>query len=526
MTDMDNGFQIWECVNTLVDDLSIANTSGASDSPLKDHYGIAIYSSANTIISRVLGECGNSAIDMGGHTPNINTYIKNCNLFATFRASGIGMHENAYNTVVEDCVVGGMTAYGTMFVNRCRFVQRNRVQDSNTAITYRGSHNAEWAQLSLSDCIIEGSNLQIAIAKPVPDDPVQAYDNVVGLVNIQSCVGGTFAYAPTTDSTILSNTINRLVLDNWRDCKEVYHSSAVIDDLVIRDCTFTEQYVINDHNQAHGVYLDGIHSLDYTNSIPQMHKIHKDATVRADNVALPEGVTITLASNSQSAKFRLCGINITPNDADDYIVGTVTGNSGSALIRSAYPTRATISIDGNGNVVHTQANGTSANAFYPVGMVYVPETSTAAISAKIKNTGQTNGATFRPYIAIVSCDTGLVTYRDSGTGGTADSTGVTISQTRIVPANSVVLLYFYCSTAVANAVTTFEELSMTVTPSFIPPVVNEPYTAKRRTGDGTLTSLPGVNNIMCSEDTFSVKYGADLTSNPVGLLPRASGVSF
>ena len=526
VTDMDNGFQIWECVNTLVDDLSIANTSGASDSPLKDHYGIALYSSANTIISRVLGECGSSAIDMSGHTPNMNTYIKNCNLFATYRISGIGMHENAYNTVIEDSIIGGVTGYGTMFVNRCRFVQRNRQQDSNVAIVYRGSHRADWARLLMSDCIIEGSNLQVSVAKPVPDDPIQAYDNVVGEINITNCVGGTFVYVPTTDSTILSNTINRVVLDGWRDCKEIYHTSAgIIDDLIVKDCSFTEKYYINDHDQSHGVYLDGIHNLDYSNSIPLAYKIHKNATVYADNAVLPEGVTITLASNSQSAKFRVCGANLTPNVADDYQVGTVSGSVGGDLTIGT-SNAATITIDSNGDPVHTQGNVTSTNSFFPVGMVYVREPSVATISAKLKNTGDTDGASFRPYIAIVSCDTGKIVYRNNGTGGTASAEGASVSHTRTVPENSVVLCYFYCNSVVKNAVTTFDDMAITIESEFIGPVVNDEYIGKRRTGDGTLTSVAGVNNIMCSEATFTVKYGADLVNNPVGLLLSASGVSF
>ena len=76
------------------------------------------------------------------------------------------------------------------------------------------------------------------------------------------------------------------------------------------------------------------------------------------------------------------------------------------------------------------------------------------------------------------------------------------------------MCYWYCGTVVKNSVTTFEGMKFECKPYFVAPVdYEEEYTAKRLTGDGTVTSLEGINNIMSSEMTFSVKFGADFVNN-------------
>ena len=79
-------------------------------------------------------------------------------------------------------------------------------------------------------------------------------------------------------------------------------------------------------------------------------------------------------------------------------------------------------------------------------------------------------------------------------------------------AGFVILCYFYCSTAVSGSETTFEDYVVTVTPKYAPPVVPSTFTANRRTGDGTVLSVAGVNNIMCSDLSFNVELEADVTS--------------
>ena len=301
MSYMDNGLLLRECVNTSVNCVSVSTTPVQMSSGTEhDHYGIALYACNNTVIERVSSEGANSCVDLSGHTPNMNTYIRNCQLFGSNRTSGLGMHENAYNTIVEDSVIGGMVGYGTVIVKRCRFVQRNKQPDSNTAITYRGSHNAQWSKLTMEDCVFEGSNLQFLLHRHSPQSPIQPYHNVIGEIIIRNCNGGRFMCTLETDETILSNKIQRIVLDNWRDCYDVQRNSYFsVDDMIVRNCTFTKVYWMNDGNNSHGVVLDGIRRLDYSSVNPIMHKVYANGTgVYGDNPVLPEGVAINLSSDN------------------------------------------------------------------------------------------------------------------------------------------------------------------------------------------------------------------------------------
>ena len=75
------------------------------------------------------------------------------------------------------------------------------------------------------------------------------------------------------------------------------------------------------------------------------------------------------------------------------------------------------------------------------------------------------------------------------------------------------MYFFSCSTPVNGSVSKFENLKCVFTPLFNTSVeTDEPFTANRRTGDGTLASLEGVNNIMSSELNFHVNLKADLLS--------------
>jgi hypothetical protein len=108
-------------------------------------------------------------------------------------------------------------------------------------------------------------------------------------------------------------------------------------------------------------------------------------------------------------------------------------------------------------------------------------------------------------IAVVNCKTGLVTYRGNGTAVKATTDGATISHSRYVPKDSVVMCYYYCNTPVSNAVTEFEGYTINIQPVFGASVDRSgAYTARRLTGNGTLAGLDGENNIMSSESVFHV----------------------
>ena len=228
---------------------------------------------------------------------------------------------------------------------------------------------------------------------------------------------------------------------------------------------------------------------------------------------MAENAPINLSSNNVSAKFIVCGKNILSKDATDYIIGSVTGNVGGDLSRTpaTFSNPPEISFDGNGDMLFTQKNNTSGASVYPFYMIYAQERGKASLSAILKNVGQTDGAGFYPYFAIVDCVTKKILYRGNGTKKTATAEGVEIKHEYDIPANAVFMFYLYCSSPVNSSVSKFESLKCTFTPFFNTSVdTDEPFTANRRTGDGVLASLEGINNIMSSELNFHVNLKADL----------------
>ena len=525
ITEMDNGFGIYKCVNTMIDCVNVSESSGASESPLKDHYGIAVYSCSNTNISRVLSQCANACVELSGDIPNMNTYIKNCNLYGSNRVDGLGMHDNAYNTVVEDCVIGGMTAYGTMSINRCRFTQRFKLADSFSAITYRGVLNPDWSKLTVTNCILEDDTLQISIAKPGVQTPIQAYDSVIGEIVIKDCEGGSLNYIPGTDSTILSNRIKRLVLENWTDCYEIYHTSgSTIDYMIVQNCTFKNTRWMNSHDS--NFCFSGVEYLRLIGENPKQNRLFVDLKKNGARYILPEGVSISLSSSNTSAHYTLCGNNIGSNDTDDYSVGSVSGSVGGQLTRTVTSGRTTdLSVDSNGNL-KCVIPGTSVITYYLKGMAYVDEESMAYISCKLKNTGTTDAASFRVSIAVLDADTLNIRSIGQATATSATSQGASTSYNKIVPKDSLVQFYIYCNNHVANAETTFEELNMNIVPLEIGELPYEAYNGAERDGDGTLTSISGVNRVMCSDQTFTTNFKADFLPQMFATIPSAVGVNF
>lgn len=526
-SEMDNGIRIEHCVNTLVDNIYLSE--GKNDNTISgDGYGIEVDASTNTIIQRINSIVAQTPITTGGDVTTVNLYVRNCDLTAQCRHHGIGMHENTYNIVVEDCTLGGINVLGTGIINRCRFIKNNRINAAG-GITFCGNHDPKRAILKVSNCTFEPGN-NIYIYASTPQDPIQATDNIIGLVEVTDCDGGYIAFNGTVSQYILSNVIKEIRLTRWKNCGEFYRPNAstdIIEKMIVSDCSFIEKYWINDHNDPHGVVLTNIYDLDYMSTIPIQHKIAVDKDVYAEKYTLPENTAIHLSSGNQSAKYIICGNNLAPHNAEDICVGSVSGSDGGTLVRTVMTNSdtPTVTIDSDGNVVFTQKNNTSSYDMFPVGLFYARETGTVKMSAKIKSA---SAVTFRPYMAIVNCKTGKLISRYMGAAVEATSSGATISYEHGVIADCAVLCYFYCSSAVANAVTTFEDYVVYIANVFAPSTAEsiQPYEARRRTGDGTVLSLPGVNNIMCSEDTFHVSFGTDFVENPVGLLPNGTGASF
>ena len=189
----------------------------------------------------------------------------------------------------------------------------------------------------------------------------------------------------------------------------------------------------------------------------------------------------------------------------------MSGDVGDVLTRTANAGFSTaLSIDENNNIVFTQPNNTNKVYIYPKCLAFADRDCIAKMSVKLKNTGETTGSTFRPYIAIVDCKTGKITYKGIGTAGQASTDGTVITHSRVVDKNSVVMFFFYCNTPTANAETTFTEFEAELlTPGFEDEIKYKEYLGSSRNGDGYLLSIEGTNNIMANVDSFVAKVKAN-----------------
>ena len=528
-TKMDNGINVYQSANVEISDVSLSKCK-YDNSLSHDGYGIVINSCTNTSIDRILATCAQHAITITGNLPAINTFIRRCDLTSECRAPGLDTHEAIYNLVIEDCVLGTASLNGVAHINRCRVINNKRASSNSITISVYGNHNPEWSKIIIENTRFEGST-GVSIQQSGVQEPVQAFDNVYGDIRIENCTGGTLNIIPVTNSTILSNTIQNLTIKNWQGCKEIYVDGSWKGKyLSVEDSTFNSKYFITDRNANHGVRYDYFDYMDVKNTHPMSHKISVCRDTYGENVVLPENVPIAVSSNSQSAKYIVCGANVVSDNIDDYNVGTVSGNSGNDLSRTPVTgaSAPTISFNSSGDLVFTQAANTTNYSVYPLGLVYIKEPSKVSLSCTLKNTGNTSGATFRPAIAVIDCSTGKLVDRYFGTATTASAQGEEIEFGRDPGAGFAVLCYYYCSSAVSGAETTFEDYAVNITPMYAPPIVPSTFTANRRTGDGTILSVAGVNNIMCSETSFNVKFEADVNvlSNSSESLQSIVGVSF
>ena len=511
MTNMDSGVRLNYCVNSLVDNVSISK-SKYDNSLNGDGYGIYIFSCSNTEIKRVMAICAQGCLDLGGYIPNIDTFVRECNLNSECRAIGIDMHENSYNIVVEDCTLGGLSLYGTAEVNRCRFIKNNRVPTSATAIVFRGSHDERWAKMHVSNCVFDG-DMGIQLMSPSPQTPIQAFDNIFGNILIENCEGGEIVYNGTVSSNILSHNIKNMVIKSWKNCRRFLRTSVnLIDKLTIIDSSFRANNWITDNVTAHGLYVEGIKDFYFSSTFPRVCKISVDQDVIAERRIMSNHTPITVSSSNSSAKYIACGANLVSNVRSDYILGSVSGSVGGNLNRTpaSFANPPELTVNSDGSFVYTQQNNTSQAAFIPFYTAYMPERGNAQVKAILKNIGSTEGASFRLYIVIFNPETGKIAYIGNGAKVTATSAGAEVSHSYGCSPGMAAIFYVSCATPVANSVTRIEGLSFGNASLFdTTPTSDAPFIANRRTGNGILPSVTGVNNIMSSETSFHVKFKAD-----------------
>ena len=509
------GIDARHCVNTYVDSCSLAK-SKYNNALTGDGYGIAIRSCTHTTIQNILSLVAQNCIDLGGDVPCIDTYISKCECAAESRASGIGLHENSYNIVIEDCVLGGLSLYGTARVNRCEFMDNLRIPGwSNNGIVIRGSHNPDWAEFEINDCSF-GSNINL-VRSPDTQNPVQAFDCLIGGIAFNNCSGGELQIDTVASSDILSNTINSINITNWAECGKIVvkPDSCIIKNFMIENSNITFPLLISDGIHEGFVNVNEIENLIYLNDKTTEVKKSVNHDTLGDTDTLPPGIPIEFSSDNQNAVFRICGKQLVSNNPLDYIIGTVTGNAGGNLSRAKATGSniPTVSTDSNGDVVFSQIMATGNYAVYPIGMFYVPEGwHTIKMGALLVNSGDAAGLGFRAYIAAVNCKTGKIDFRTNGSIVTATPEGAAIEYQKDVRyGDCVILCYYYCATPVANSQATFKNAYIKCESAFAPMTYedNMTYEGVRLSGDGVLKSLSGVNYIMSSEPTFHVKYQAE-----------------
>ena len=350
-----------------------------------------------------------------------------------------------------------------------------------------------------------------------PQNPIQAFDSIIGSLEIINCTGGWLDYRPSTNATILSNTLQRLIIHNWQNCNRIYHNGSQIDLLRITESSFTYyNMLVNENGSGHSLF-EGIKKFIIKSSYPQMNRLVVNET-HGEQYYLPENIDVNFSSSDASAHYVVCGENISSNNVNDYLIGFVGGSVGESLTRSVDNSfSSALSTNGNGEIVFTQPNNTSTAYIYPKCLMYVKESSRVRMSVKLKNTGSTEGSSFRTYLAIVDAKTGLITYKANGESGKASTDGTVITHNRTVPPDSIVMVYYYCYSAIANSETTFSECVAKIAPYIFDDVLTYvPYNGVSRTGNGTLKSISGLNNIAAnSSNPITIGFKADLLNNPV-----------
>ena len=510
---MANGIRIRECSNIKFDGISLAK-SKYDNSLSGDGYGIYVDGCTNTVFERIIATCGQHAITISGDLVTMNTFVKHCNISAECRAPGLDTHEATYNLVIEDTVLATAALNSVFSMNRCKvFANRRAAATGESTISIYGSHNPDLAKARISNTEFDNGS-GIYIQRSIGQDPIQSYNNVFGSIEIENCTGGTVNLNLEATSMCLSNTINKLSIKNWQGCMEIFNNGqyGIIKSLIIKDSTFTKSQYINNHVEGQFA-ISNIGFLDVSDVETQEHKMIVKRATRGECFNLPKNVPIGLSATNQAAKYVVCGANITPDNALDWIVGSVTGSDGGTLSRTVASGNniPSIAFDASGNLVWTQGNNTTKYAVYPIGLVYAKMRSTISISCKVVNSGNTGSEAFMPYVAVVDRKTGVLTKRIAGSPVSATAQGADLSYSYTISGETVVMAYLMCASAVSGAETTFEDLKITLAPALCAMSYgDEPYEAKRLTGDGTILSLQGVNNIMCSDLDFNVNIQADM----------------
>ena len=523
-TQMPNGIKISNCVNTMVEDAELSK-SKYDNSLTPDGYGIGILSSTNTIIRRVISMCAQHCITTGGDIPCLNTYFYNCNLGSECRAQAIGMHENANNTVVEDCTLFGASFAGTTIINRCAFHVNYRVS-SNGTLVYNGSDNPDFSTCKITNCTFD-NELKVQLSAPSPQTPVGSFDCIWGSVIIEDCIGGRLLFLNSTSETITANIVNKLIIRRWKDCYDLYintkENGNAIKYLEVEDSTFTttssggSAWIVQGTG---GFNAKGIEKLYVHGSVSGQNCLLVESPKYGNKYTLPEGIKIALSSINENAHYIVCGSNLASNNIDDYKCGLISAKVGSQISFSELSQFSqSLSVDSNGNLVFAQPSSYSGKGtIYLKCMTFAPKGSIVKMSCILKDTGSVTGHGYRAYIYQVSCKTGLVTQNRNSSEIMATSAGALLSYSYTVEEDSMIIVGLVTSTAAPGSETTFENYVVEIVPSMMSNGLTaqyKKYVGSSCDGDNTLLSVDGANYIMSSETVFDAAFGVDYSDTPV-----------
>ena len=506
------GLKANNCVNTEFCNITLAKSRYENTSGFGDGYAIAVYSSTHTTVRRVISLCAQNSIDFSGDVPCIDNYILQCDVGAECRPNGIGLHENSYNTVIEDCILSGCTLQGTVTLNRCQFV-RNARTNGYGSLSYYGLPNPKHARLRVSNCKFPiNAASSIYIQEQGYQDYVSSYDEVIDSVIIENCIGGSLTYNADIDSVVKSHTVNRMIIDNWKDCYEFYLTGeGLIKNLDIKDSTFLRPYAINKHTDA--FYTDLIQNTFIHSDLPYKKELHvnlKDAY--GARYTLPEKTKINVSSDDANAEFLVCGTNCASDSYEDYAVGAISAPVDGVLSMTPDATATGFLTSSDRKLIYTIPAGyTTTRHIYPKGLLYAEEDEfmVFTISAILKNTGGTSPCAFRPYIVLVDTKTDKVVYSGNGTYKEASADGTVVTHSRRCPKGCAAFWYLQNNVAVDGSETSIEQITATLTRySQNPPEYTE-YTGNKISGSGIIESVSGQNNIICTSGTFDVDFMAD-----------------
>lgn len=221
------------CVNSTLRNLKHRNAK-PDNSYLWDGYGISVESCNGTQLDGIIAKCGQSAVTVGGNVPVYNTVITNSRLFSECRQRSLGMHDNSYDMVVRDSVIGGMWVAGNCVVENVR-ITKNAGQ--NTGVLLTGNEGDIRTNVIFRN--VRFDNDTTIYVDAYPQNPIQPYSNDFNRIVFEKCEGGMFYTMDlTSDENITGSKIKQIKVDGWENCGAFVLNYGTISELSIESLLY------------------------------------------------------------------------------------------------------------------------------------------------------------------------------------------------------------------------------------------------------------------------------------------------